>query len=127
MRFSILGNSGGVVNNLAGGVKKSDRTGATIQCGIVNFQPIYSKMRSMVEVFRMMGDTRNIIPLTSMVTSCTIMEVWQRPPGVRTIIGGFIFSNVMLHDNANASDMNECVAPESNKIVAGAELMRRVP
>src|SRR4051812_31188225 len=41
LRFSITGNSGGVVNNLAGGVKKLDRLGAIIQCGIVNFQPIH--------------------------------------------------------------------------------------
>src|SRR3954466_13228509 len=41
LHFSITGNSGGVVNNLAGGVKKLDRLGATIQCGIVSFQPIH--------------------------------------------------------------------------------------
>src|SRR3954467_11875956 len=43
LRLSILGNSGGVVNNLTGGVKKLDRLGATIECGIVNFQPIHSQ------------------------------------------------------------------------------------
>src|SRR4051812_48049780 len=43
MRLSILGNSGGVVNNLTGGVKELDRLGATIQRGIVNFQPIHSQ------------------------------------------------------------------------------------
>src|SRR3954471_18186067 len=43
MRFSILGNLGGVVNNLTGGVKELDRLGATIQRGIVNFQPIHSQ------------------------------------------------------------------------------------
>src|SRR3954469_16548773 len=41
--FSITGNSGGVVNNLAGGVKNLDRLGATIKCGIVKFQPIHSQ------------------------------------------------------------------------------------
>src|SRR3954466_5560703 len=41
--FSITGNSGGVVNNLVGGVKKLDRLGATIKCGIVKFQPIHSQ------------------------------------------------------------------------------------
>ena len=75
----------------------------------------------------MMGETRNTIPSSSTVVLGTILEVWQWPIGVRTTIGGFIFSNVKLCDNANASDMNECDAPESNKIVAGTELTRRVP
>src|SRR4051812_8745226 len=39
--FNILGNPGGVVNNLTGGVKELDRLGATIQRGIVNFEPIH--------------------------------------------------------------------------------------
>src|ERR1041384_6111285 len=43
MCFSITGNPGGVVNNLTGGVKKLDRLGTTIQCGIVDFQPIHSQ------------------------------------------------------------------------------------
>src|SRR4051812_9454907 len=41
--FSILGNSSGVVNNLAGGVKELDGFGATIEGSIVNFQPIHSQ------------------------------------------------------------------------------------
>ena len=32
-----------------------------------------------------------------------------------------------MHEVQNASEMNECDAPESNKTLAGAELMRRVP
>src|SRR3954468_22232123 len=43
LRLSILGNSGGVVNNLTEGVKELDRLGATIKRGIVNFQPIHSQ------------------------------------------------------------------------------------
>ena len=81
----------------------------------------------MVEDFRMIGETRNIIPSTSTVEFGTNLEVWHWPIGVRTTIGGFIFSSRKLCANANASDMNECDAPESNKIVAGTELMRRVP
>src|SRR3954469_14579430 len=41
--FSITDNSGGVINNLARGVKKLDRLGATIECGIVKFQPVHSQ------------------------------------------------------------------------------------
>src|SRR3954470_4189076 len=41
--FGIPGNSGGVVNNLVGGVKELDRLGATIECDIVEFQPIHSQ------------------------------------------------------------------------------------
>ena len=32
-----------MVNNLTRGVKKLDRLGATIECGIVKFQPIHSE------------------------------------------------------------------------------------
>src|SRR3954463_837126 len=41
--FGILRQVGGVVNNLTGGVKKLDRLGATIECGIMNLQPIHSQ------------------------------------------------------------------------------------
>ena len=81
----------------------------------------------MVEDFKMMGETRNIIPLTSTVELGTNLEVWHWPIGVRTTISGFILSSVKLCANANDSDMNECDAPESNKTVAGTELTRRVP
>src|SRR3954471_11094455 len=84
-------------------------------------------MRSMVEDIKMMWESRNSIPSISTMVLGTILEVWQWPIGVRTTIGGSIFSNVKLCDNANASDMNECDAPESNKTVAGTELTRRVP
>src|SRR3954467_10413264 len=84
-------------------------------------------MRSMVEDFRMMGETRNTIPSTSTVELGTNLVVRHWPIGVRTTIGGFIVSSVKLCTNANDSDMNECDAPESNKIVAGTELTRRVP
>ena len=104
-----------------------DDFGATINVSSVDFNQSIPKMRSMVEDFRMMGETRNTIPSISIVTLGTILEVWHWPPGVRTTIGGFLFSNVMLCDNANASDMNECDAPESNKTVVGTELTRRVP
>src|ERR1044071_4228715 len=82
------------------------------------------RMRSMVEDFRRMGEARNSIPSISTMVLGTILEVWQWPIGVRTTIGGSIFSTMKLCDNANASDMNECDAPESNKIVAGMELRR---
>ena len=75
----------------------------------------------------MMGEARKIIPSTSTVVLGTNLVVRHWPIGVRKTIGGFIFSNMKLCANANASDMNECDAPESNKIVAGTELTRRVP
>src|ERR1044072_3738216 len=84
-------------------------------------------MRSMVEDFRRMGGARNSIPSISTVVFGTNMVVRHWPIGVRTMIGGFIVSYLKLYENSNASDMNECDAPESNKIVAGTELTRRVP
>src|ERR1041384_1396271 len=92
-----------------------------------SFNQSIPRMRSMVEDFKMMGETRNTIPSISTMVSGTILVVWHWPIGVRTTIGGFIFSNAKLCDNANASDMNECDAPVSNKTVAGTELTRRVP
>src|SRR4051812_22585915 len=84
-------------------------------------------MRSMVDDIRMMGEARNSFPSILVVVLGTTLEVRQWPIRVRTTIGGFIFSNVKLCDKANASDMNECDAPESNKTVPGTELTRRVP
>src|SRR3954468_19518311 len=84
-------------------------------------------MSSMVEDFRMMGETRNTIPSISTMVLGTILVVRHWPIGVRTTIGGSIFSNVKLCEKANASDMKECDAPESNKTVEGTEFTRRVP
>src|SRR3954463_14074027 len=84
-------------------------------------------MRSMAEDIKMMGEARNSLPSISMMVLGTILVVRHWPIRVRTTIGGSIFSNVKLCDNANASDMNECDAPESNKTVAGTEFTRRVP
>src|SRR3954463_378734 len=84
-------------------------------------------MRSRVDDFRRMGETRNTTPSTSTVVFGTNLEVWHWPIGVRTTIGGSIFSSVKLCATANASDMKECDAPESNKTVPGTEFTRRVP
>src|ERR1041385_3624709 len=84
-------------------------------------------MRSMVEDFRRMGEAKNLIPSISMVVFGTSMVVRHWLMGVRTTIGGFIVSYLKLCKNANASDMNECDAPVSNKTVAGMELTRRLP
>ena len=43
MRLRTLGNLGGVVHYLAGGVKELDGFGATIKCVVVSFQPVHSQ------------------------------------------------------------------------------------
>src|SRR4051812_5053155 len=127
MCFSISSNSGGVVKNLTGGVKKLYRLGATIQCGIVNFQPIHSQNEVYGGGFQEDGGSKELNSFDFNDGVRTNMVVRYCPIGVRTIIGGFIVSYLKLCENANVSDMNECDAPESNKIVAGTELTRRVP
>ena len=126
LRFSILDSAGGVVNNLTGQVKKLDILGATIECGIVNFQPIHSQNEVYGGRFQEDGGNKEFNSFATVVFG-TNMVVQHWPIRVRTIIGGFIISYLKLCENANASDMNECDAPESNKTVAGTELTRRYP
>src|SRR4051812_47374782 len=85
------------------------------------------RMTSMVVTLRTMSDAGNTNPPISIWLFWAIIEVSQLDPGELTTIGGYMFSNGKSYLRANASDMKECDAPESNRTEAGTELTGRVP
>src|SRR3954470_7794327 len=91
------------------------------------FNQFIPRMRSMLQDFSTMGETRNSSPSISTGTSLQIMEVRHWPAGVCTNSEAFMSSLLMPCMNAKSSDMNECDAPVSNKTDAGTEFTRRVP
>jgi hypothetical protein len=61
------------------------------------------------------------------LTAGHICLVLISPPGELTSMVCFMVIIGILYFATKLDDMNECDAPESNKIVAGCELARNIP
>jgi hypothetical protein len=66
-------------------------------------------------------------PLILILTARHICLVLILPPGELTSMVCFMVAIGRLYIATKLDDMNECDAPESNKIVAGCELARNIP
>jgi hypothetical protein len=75
----------------------------------------------------MMRFARKPTPLVVIQTAEHICCVLMSPPGELTSMGCFIIDMGRWCFATNADDIKEWDAPESNKIVAGCELVKNIP
>jgi hypothetical protein len=81
------------------------------------------RIRSILLASNIIAVAQNSLPIIVNVNLCVISFASTCPLGVITIIGVFIFRSGNSFVLAYRADMNECVAPKSNNIVAGIALM----